>query len=90
MSYNRRKPSRCPDTRRSLVGRVAASDELTRQQALAELLVTYAPALRYDAQLQLWRKGIMPVSTAPLQRFTPQTTPGEEKYDPRVAWECNI
>ena len=33
-------------TRWSLVGRAAASDELTRQEAISELLVTYMPGLR--------------------------------------------
>ena len=46
MSFDRKKPSRFPETRWSLVGRAAASDELTRQQALAELLVAYLPGLR--------------------------------------------
>ncbi len=46
MPYDRKKPSRFPETRWSLVGRAAASDEMTRQLALAELLVAYAPALR--------------------------------------------
>jgi len=40
------KPSRFPATQWSLVGRAAASDELTRQAALAELLRTYTPGLR--------------------------------------------
>lgn len=46
MATNQKKLSRFPNTRWSLVGRAAASDELTRQQALAELLVAYTPALR--------------------------------------------
>ncbi|MCH7728884.1 MAG: sigma-70 family RNA polymerase sigma factor [Planctomycetes bacterium] len=43
---DRKKPLRFPETRWSLVGRAAASDELTRQQALGELLVAYLPGLR--------------------------------------------
>lgn len=46
MSPEHKKPSRFPETRWSLVGRAAASDELTRQQALSELLVRYVPGLR--------------------------------------------
>jgi len=46
MPHERKKSSRFPATRWSLVGRAAASDELTRQQAIAELLVTYMPGLR--------------------------------------------
>jgi len=41
-----KKPSRFPETRWSLVGRAAASDQLTRQQAIGELLVAYLPGLR--------------------------------------------
>lgn len=46
MTKDHKKPSRFPDTRWSLVGRAAGSDDLARQQALAELLVIYTPALR--------------------------------------------
>ncbi len=46
MALNVPKPSRFPHTRWSLVGRAAASDALTRQQALTEILVVYTPALR--------------------------------------------
>lgn len=46
MSSKHKKSSRFPETRWSLVGRAAASDDLTRQQALAELLAVYAPVLR--------------------------------------------
>ena len=52
MSFDRtmpsdgKKPSRFPETSWSLVGRAASSDELTRQQALGELLVAYLPGLR--------------------------------------------
>jgi len=40
------KPSRFPTTRWSLIGRVSAPDEKTRQQALTELLILYSPGLR--------------------------------------------
>ncbi|MGO9119701.1 MAG: hypothetical protein ACLQPD_19075 [Desulfomonilaceae bacterium] len=40
------KRSRFPDTRWSLVGRAAVSEEATRQQAITELLAVYTPALR--------------------------------------------
>lgn len=46
MSLHRKKVSRFPETRWSLVGRAAMSDELTRQQALRELLLAYLPGLR--------------------------------------------
>lgn len=46
MSYDKRKSQRFPETSWSLVGRAAASDELTRQKALTELLTTYMPGLR--------------------------------------------
>jgi DNA-directed RNA polymerase specialized sigma24 family protein len=46
MPRERMKPSRFPETRWSLVGRAAASDAATRQEALAELLAAYSPALR--------------------------------------------
>ena len=46
MSFDRKKPSRFPETHWSLVGRASSSDELTRQQALGELLVAYVPGLR--------------------------------------------
>jgi len=46
MSHERRKFSLFPSTRWSLVGRAAASDDLTRQEAISELLVTYMPGLR--------------------------------------------
>jgi DNA-directed RNA polymerase specialized sigma24 family protein len=41
-----RKRLRFPDTPWSKIGRAAASDEVARQQALAELLTIYTPALR--------------------------------------------
>jgi len=43
---DRGKRSRFPETRWSLVGRAAASDEVTRYEALAELLAIYTPALK--------------------------------------------
>lgn len=46
MPRNRKRRSRFPETRWSLVGRAAASDDVVRQQALVELLVLYTPALR--------------------------------------------
>ncbi|MCC5829127.1 MAG: hypothetical protein JJU36_06730 [Phycisphaeraceae bacterium] len=46
MQPEKMKPSRFPETRWSLVGRASGSDELTRQQALAELLQAYTPGLR--------------------------------------------
>ncbi len=46
MPPNHKKPSRFPETRWSLVGRAAESDELTRRTAMANLLAAYAPALR--------------------------------------------
>ncbi len=53
---------------------------LTSAADLLEEAMSKDPALRerYDMQLQLWRKGIMPVSTASLQRFTPQTPPARK------------
>jgi hypothetical protein len=42
----RKKALPFPETRWSLVGRAAASDDLTRQQAISELLVAYLPGLR--------------------------------------------
>ncbi|MBD3291827.1 MAG: hypothetical protein GF393_02820 [Armatimonadia bacterium] len=46
MLDERKKPSRFPETRWSLVGRAAASDEMVRRQALADLLTVYMPGLR--------------------------------------------
>jgi len=46
MSADRKKPSRFPETHWSVVGRAAASDAQTRQQALCELLRAYTPGLR--------------------------------------------
>lgn len=40
------KTTRFPNTSWSLVGRAAASDELTRQKAMSELLIAYTPALK--------------------------------------------
>lgn len=40
------RSKRFPDTRWSLVGRAAASDDLVRQHAIAELLSSYLPGLR--------------------------------------------
>lgn len=46
MRGDKKKISRFPVTRWSLVGRAGASDEMTRQRALGELLHLYGPALR--------------------------------------------
>ena len=46
MPSDRKKASRFPNTRWSLVGRAASSDVLTRHQALAELLAVYLPGLK--------------------------------------------
>ena len=46
MAGERKKATRFPTTRWSLVGRAGASDDLTRQQALTELLAAYLPGLR--------------------------------------------
>lgn len=49
--------------------------KLTLAADLLEEAISKDPALRerYESQLQLWRKGIMPVSTASLRRFSRQT-----------------
>jgi hypothetical protein len=67
------------EARHALQEALRLAQDFTTLASAADLLeeaISKDPALRerYDAQLQLWRKGIMPVSTAPLQRFTPQTT----------------
>lgn len=46
MAFGKPHPSRFPDTRWSLVGRAADSDEGIRQQAMAELLSLYTPGFR--------------------------------------------
>jgi hypothetical protein len=46
MTHDRKKASRFPETRWSLVGRAAASDDAVRHKALAELLSAYLPGLR--------------------------------------------
>lgn len=46
MALGKPHPSRFPDTRWSLVGRAADSDELIRHHALAELLSLYSPGFR--------------------------------------------
>jgi len=43
---NRKIPSRFPNTRWSLIGRAAASDEFTQMKAMEELLIAYTPALK--------------------------------------------
>lgn len=46
MAASGNRSKRFPDTRWSLVGRAAASDDLVRQQAITELLMSYMPGLR--------------------------------------------
>lgn len=46
MGGNRSKSPRFPDTRWSVIGRAEASDDMVREQAIAELLAIYTPALQ--------------------------------------------